>query len=151
MYQEGLYATIEVMNYHKVSDGYLLKFSKDEKLVENLTASVKEHKIRAAWLMGLGGAQGVELGFYNLEQQEYEWHTVTHLAEITNLTGNIAWQNNSPAPHIHITLSDNKLRSFGGHLKELIVGGTVEVNLTVLDKKLERSFDQETGLNLLNI
>lgn len=139
------------MNHHKIPTGYLLRFSKGEKLVESLTAFIKEHKIKAGWLTGLGGVQGAEVGFYNLEKQEYEWHSSVSLAEITNLSGNIAWQNDEPVIHIHITLSDDKLRAYSGHLKELVVGGTVEINLTVFDKKLERKFDEETGLNLLDL
>lgn len=139
------------MNYHKTSTGFILRLNKDEKLVETLNTFIKEKDIKAGWFTGLGGVQGAEIGFYNLDSKEYEWRTFIKLLEITNLTGNITYQNDRLILHIHATLTDDKLRAHGGHVRELVVGGTVEINLTTFNKKIERTFDKDTGLNLLDI
>ena len=138
------------MKYIKNNDSYILRFSQDEQLVKLLEEFVLEHKVKSAWLSGLGACKGVELGFYDLETQEYQWQTFTKLSEITNLTGNVSWLNNIPKTHIHITLTDDDFKAYGGHLKELIVGGTVEIKLTLGQQKLKRVFDDTTGLNVLD-
>lgn len=139
------------MKYVKKSDSYILRFSQDEQLVMLLEGFVLEHKIKFAWLSGLGACKGVELGFYNLDTQEYQWRTFTKLSEIINLTGNVSWLNNKPKAHLHITLTDDDFKAYGGHLKELIVGGTVEIKLALSQQKLKRVFDDTTGLNVLDL
>lgn len=141
-----------ILNYMKqlrLKDGYILRFDKDEVLIAQLTKFAKDQRIKAAWFTALGAASGAELGYYNLESQQYQWHTVSKLSEITNLTGNIAWQNDQPVVHAHVTLTDETLKAYGGHIKELVVGGTCEVYLRILDKPLTRKFDKAVGLNLL--
>ena len=39
--------------------------------------------------------------------------------------------------------------AFGGHLKSAVVGATAEVFITVLSGKIDRTFDEQTGLNLM--
>ncbi len=135
----------------KVSGGYLLRFDLYDDFMNELKHFVREHAIHSAWLSGLGAAKSVELGYYNLESETYEWHQLTELMEITNLTGNVSWQENEPAIHVHATFSDKRLQAIGGHVKDLIVGGTCELYLQVLDTKLTRQRDQQTGLNLLDL
>jgi predicted DNA-binding protein with PD1-like motif len=136
-------------------DGYnwLVRFDKGERLVEGLTQLVRQEDIRGAWISGLGGALSAELGFYNLETQEYEWKKFDQLMEITNLQGNVAWQDDEPILHIHGTFSDKNMQAFGGHVKELVVGGTCEVLLHrwYEEEGLGRDKDQLTGLNLLDL
>jgi predicted DNA-binding protein with PD1-like motif len=52
---------------------------------------------------------------------------------------------------MHITLSNNEYNAFGGHLNTAIVSATCEVILEELNGKLERSFDENTGLNLFKL
>ena len=136
-------------------DGYnwLVRFDRGEKLVEGLVELVKDENIRGAWISGLGAAEGAELGFYNLDTQAYEWKKLDQLLEITSLQGNVAWEGNEPILHVHGTFSDHSLQAFGGHVKELQVGGTCEVLLHRWYEQdgLKRSEDAETGLKLLDL
>jgi predicted DNA-binding protein with PD1-like motif len=56
-----------------------------------------------------------------------------------------------PFIHAHITIADQQFGTFGGHLKEAIVGATCEIYLTRLRGKIQRIKDEITGLNLLDI
>ncbi len=135
-------------------DGYnwLVRLDKGERLVETLTEFIKQEKIGGAWVSGLGAAQSAELGFYDLDKQAYNWQKLDQLMEITSIQGNVAWQDDLPVLHLHGTFSDRNLRAFGGHIKELQAGGTVEVLLHRWYKgQLNRSMDAATGLNLLDL
>lgn len=138
------------MTHQKVSGGYIVVLKKDEKLVESIKQFIKTHKITGAWLSGLGGAQGVTLGFYHLDKKEYEFQNITKLLEITNLTGNISFHGDEAVIHLHGTFSDEKLHAFGGHVSELVVGGTCELHITPIKGSLKRTHDEDTGLNLLD-
>lgn len=67
--------------------------------------------------------------------------------EIVSMVGTLEIGNS----HIHISLSDDGDRVFGGHLKEgSIVGVTVEVVIGELDKiSFSRKFDNNTGYDEL--
>lgn len=141
------------MVFSKVNGGYVLRFDRDEKLIAGLSQFAVDQGIRAAWLTGLGAASGAELGFYNLDRREYEWRTITELMEITNLTGNIVGGDNGEvAIHAHTTLSDSNFQAIGGHVKELIVGGTCEVWLHNMgQQEIKRKFNDSVGLATLDL
>jgi hypothetical protein len=53
--------------------------------------------------------------------------------------------------HLHANLCDKKNRSFGGHLNSAVVSATFEAVIDIVEGKIDRSFDVETGLNLMKI
>jgi uncharacterized protein len=135
-------------------DGFnwLVRLEKGEFLVEELTKLVIQENIKGAWLSGVGAAQWAELGFYDLNAQKYNFKKLDQLLEITSLQGNVAWEGDKPVLHIHGSFSDEKMQAFGGHVKELSVGGTCEILLhRWYADKLERSQDPATGLKLLDL
>lgn len=135
-------------------DGYnwLVRLEKGELLTKNLKKLVIDQKINGAWISGLGGALWADLGYYNLDSKEYQWKKINNLLEITNLQGNVAWQNGEPILHIHGTFSDREMNAYGGHIKELAVGGTCEVLIHRWNKdQLNRLQNDEIGLALLDV
>jgi uncharacterized protein len=135
-------------------DGYnwLVRLDRGEKLIANLSKLVKEQNINSAWISGLGAAQESELGFYDLDNKKYIYRTFDKLLEITSLQGNIAWKDSELVIHIHGTFSDQDMRAYGGHVKELIVGGTCEILLhRWYGDKLKRKLNDQTGLNEIQL
>lgn len=53
--------------------------------------------------------------------------------------------------HLHIVLGDEKFQAYGGHLKNAVVSATCEIAIFELDSKIKRKYDDEIGLNLLDI
>jgi predicted DNA-binding protein with PD1-like motif len=69
--------------------------------------------------------------------------------EIVSLTGTLEIDNS----HLHISISDNNYKTFGGHLKEgTIVGTTAEIVIGELKNiSFKRKYDQETKFEELII
>lgn len=132
---------------------YTLKLERGELVVEKLTKFVRDNNLRGGWVLGLGGLAWAEIGFYDLEAQEYSWTKIEETLELTNLTGSIAWSGDDPVLHLHATVSDASLHAKAGHLKEAEAGGTVEVFIHMWDKEdgFTRRLDEQTGLNLINL
>ena len=141
------------MTYTFDGFNYFVRLQKGEQLVSNLTKLVKSEQLSGAWLSGLGAALWVELGYYDLDKQEYLWKRIDETLEITALSGNVAWINDEPALHIHGSFSDQEMNGYGGHVKELAVGGTCEIFLHLKQgtDRLTRSRDDSIGLNLLDV
>ncbi|HEX6258167.1 MAG TPA: PPC domain-containing DNA-binding protein [Candidatus Saccharimonadales bacterium] len=130
---------------------YIIRLNKGESLMASLTEFVQKEGIKGAWVNGVGGASSAELGYFNLQTKAYEWRTFSELMEVTSLQGNLATHNGELAWHLHATVSDRNFQAFGGHVKELIVGATLEILLRRFVMPLERTQDEETGLNLLDL
>lgn len=130
----------------------VLVLQKGEELVEVLRRFANDSGLRAATVSGIGGALEAELGFYDLEAQEYRWKTFGELQEIASLQGTItADEAGELVLHLHGVLSDWSYRSVGGHIKRLVVGGTCELVVESFGKELIRRHDNQTGLSLLNV
>lgn len=135
-------------------DGFndIIRLQKGERLSEAMEDLARETKIRGGWLSGLGGAQQVTLGFYDLAKKEYLWQTFDGLREVLSLTGNLARDENDKLVfHFHGIFGDPKFQTIGGHVKDLIVGATLEIFLHRTYKPLNRKPDAQTGLHLLDI
>ena len=130
---------------------YLLRFDKDELLMETLLKFAKDRGIHPSWVNGLGGALWAEIGFYDLSKKQYVFQKIDKNLEIANLTGNITWTNNVPAAHLHIVVSDERLQAYGGHLKELAVAATCEVRLKTFDEAISRKHNETSGLDLIDL
>lgn len=137
-----------------VFDGYnhILRFNKGESLRESLIAYLKEQDIQGGWVSGIGSALSVELGYYNVEKKEYQWQKFDKVMEVTGLQGTVALdESGQPVMHVHGTFSDDKYQTVGGHVKDLTVGGTLELFIHRTYKPLHRKTDPETALQLLDL
>ncbi len=129
----------------------ILVLERGEELISSLNTFVDESKIKSAWLSGLGAAEKMTIGYYDLETREYVWSGVDEgIVEILSLVGNLSELNNEPLWHIHGTFSKPDLGAFGGHIKEMYVGLTCEIHITQIDVSLRRDYNEGTGLNLLS-
>lgn len=140
------------MKYLKDDTQYIVRLKKGELLMEQLNDLIDHEQITAAWVDGLGGAAWAELGFYDLEKQEYHWKRFDEVMEITSLQGNIAIDDAGvPAIHLHGSFSRSDMSGVGGHVKDLAVGGTCELRINTVSASLVRRRVAEVGLNLLDV
>lgn len=128
----------------------ILRFEKGEKFPESLETWLKKENISGAFFYGIGGATKIRCAYYKLSTKEYIFKEFSgdHL-EILNITGNAAQLGNHLKIHAHLLFADETLKSCGGHLDWLEVGGTMELLLTKLNPLLRKE-NEEVGLALLD-
>jgi predicted DNA-binding protein with PD1-like motif len=71
--------------------------------------------------------------------------------ELVGMTGNISLVDGQPFIHAHGVFSDKEFATVGGHVKDLVVGPTIEIFLAPIDEKIERKMNDEVGLKLLDL
>lgn len=131
---------------------YIVRLERGERLSEALNDFMAQADLPGAAVSGVGAATEVTLGFYDLDAQEYRWKTIAHAYEIVSLTGTIAMdEQGKPMYHLHGSFGDQGYQVVGGHVKDLVVGGTCELFIHRTFKPLSRVHDASTGLNLLDI
>jgi predicted DNA-binding protein with PD1-like motif len=141
------------MTYTFDGYNYVIKLVKGERLAAALQAFLQaEPKLEGAWIMGLGGAQEMTLGFYDLETKTYQWQTFTGLYELTGLSGNLASDEQGKLMfHLHGTFADKDFKAIGGHIKDLTVAATVELFVHRTQQPLKRKTDPQVGLQTLDL
>jgi predicted DNA-binding protein with PD1-like motif len=128
---------------------YILSIERGEELFAALKTFLADEKIVAGYFSGLGAVDHIELAYYNLLTREYERQTLVEEVEILSLQGNVAWKDSEMILHIHGVFGRHDLSTFGGHLFSLTVSGVCELHFTALPEKMNRAFDEATGLNTL--
>ena len=131
---------------------YTVRLGRSEKLSEALHEFLAANQLDGASVSGVGGAEQIELGFYDLAGKTYLWQTFPDLYEITGLLGTIALdEQGKSAYHMHGTFAGRDYQVIGGHVRDFIVGGTCELFVHRTYKPLKRAHDDATGLNLLDL
>ncbi len=149
--RESSNLSLPTMKSKKVASKYFIRIEKGEKVLETLTLFCQENKISLGSLTGIGATSSATLGWYELSTKSYHWKSFAGNLEVTSLLGNVTLSAGNPFIHTHITISDEKLQTFGGHLKEAIVGATLEVIVDISQGQIVRKLDEEIGLNLFDL
>jgi len=139
------------LKYRKEESGYLIKLSRGDILFESILSFGKSEGVDSAFFWGIGAVEDVVLGYYDLENKEYIKRDFPGVWELVSLTGNLAKADDGPIIHAHGVLSDPDNKTISGHIFGIKIAATVEIYLVPLKSGLERKFDEETGLKLLEI
>ena len=139
------------MQYSKPGPYYQLRLERGEEIIATILEFVKKHRIKSAALIGLGAAENLVLGCYNLKQKQYRRRRFRKEHEVAALVGNIAWDQNQPICHIHAVISNKRLVTYSGHLFEAEVAATCEISILPGQKPIGRRLDPRTGLKLLEL
>lgn len=136
------------MEYIVCDDTVVVRIKRGEEVISELEKLCEKLKITAATVEGIGAADKITVGLYNVEKKEYFKKTFEGDFEITSLMGNISTKDGKPYLHLHINFADENLSTFGGHLNECKICATAEIFIKSLPCKIKRFYDDETGLNL---
>lgn len=136
--------------YTKVPVGYLMVLRQGDDVLAHIGTLAMKENIPSANFSGMGFVNA-RFGFFNFSTKEYEPKEFNNV-ELASMQGSIAWQNGKVSLHTHGVVTDKDFKAYGGHLLHAVVGtGSVEILITVHDKKLERVMEQPLGANVLHI
>ncbi|MDP3710475.1 MAG: DNA-binding protein [bacterium] len=128
---------------------YFLRFDRGEEVLESLRDFCAKENFRSGYFSAIGAVGRVILMHYDPDTKKYSEKTFDQKLEIVNLSGNLSWHEEGPYIHAHGVFSDEEMKCWGGHVKELTVAATCEMFLIHTDGELNREFSAEIGLNLL--
>ena len=134
------------MQYKQDGDTYIIYVEQNEPIMETLTQFCKDHNIMNAQLSGIGAIKDIELGAYDLENQEYIKELYSDIWELTSYQGNVLLKDDEPFIHAHINISDHSLSGKGGHLFEAKLAAVGEFILRKINTDGKREFDPNIGL-----
>jgi len=130
---------------------YQLRLDPGEDVLPTLVEFVRARRIGSGIISGIGAADEIELGLFDLKNRVYRRRVFRGDYEILSLLGNIAWDGRDPVCHVHCIIGDAKMAVRGGHLYRARVSVTCEVAIQPGLRKLARALDERTGLKLLRL
>lgn len=136
--------------YIKTTQGYLMVLKQGDTLFTELERFALKENVPSASFTGFGFVN-IEFGYFNFKTKKYKPKKIDDL-ELAASEGSIAWQNGKPSIHVHGIGGDKKFKAHAGHILSAIVStGSLEITITVYDKRLERVKDEELEVNVLEL
>jgi predicted DNA-binding protein with PD1-like motif len=119
--------------------------------VETLNQFLKDEFVKAGTISGIGATDDVTIGYYDAASKTYVKKDFKEPFEILSINGNITLMDGAPFSHLHIMLGNEQFSVVGGHLFRGVVSLTAEIFITAVDMHIERKFDEETGIKMMDI
>ncbi|HTF18360.1 MAG TPA: PPC domain-containing DNA-binding protein [Chryseolinea sp.] len=137
-------------SYTKVSNGYVMVLRQGQHLFEELERFASEEKIPAANFTGMGFVN-ITFGYFDFDTKQYLPGEFANV-ELASMHGSIAWKEGKPSIHAHGVVGDQSFETHSGHiLKGTVSTGSVEIVITVHNKRFERRRDETLGADVLDI
>jgi predicted DNA-binding protein with PD1-like motif len=128
------------------------KVEPNEDLIEAIIKMVQNHNVQSGLINCIGALKKFTIGYFNIDTKIYERKTFVENIELVSCIGNIAFMDNEPIIHLHISIGNREYSVMGGHLfQPAIVSITGEVYIFEIDQKLYRESDLKFNLSLLNL
>ena len=128
---------------------FLCGLKHDSELARSIVNFARGKRIKMAVFIVVGAVKQARLAYYDQTNHEYQKIELDQPLEIANCFGNLSLKDGKLFSHIHAVLADKAGKTYAGHLIRATVFAA-ELHLQeLLGKKLEREYDQTTGLALL--
>lgn len=137
----------------QIHNGFFIVFERGEEVISLLSEFGEREDVHWASFEAIGAVEDVEIGYYDIEAKEYVFRQETGPFEVCSMNGNLAEFNEQTLVHMHAALArcDASLEMIGGHVRSVRVAATLEMSLWLVSQPLTRGYDDDTGLNLIQM
>ena len=134
------------------SKTFALVFDTGDEVMSELVGFAKDNGLDAASLTAIGAFSSATLGYFDIEKKNYKKIPAEEQVEVLSLVGDIATkEDGEPQVHAHVVVGHSDGTTRGGHLLEAYVRPTLEVIVVESPDHLQRKWDEETGLALIDL
>jgi len=139
------------MKWRREGSRIFIRLQLGDEVLSSLAEVAGREGVSGGWFSGIGAASEVELGYYHLDRKDYDRTLVEGDVEFASASGSLGLVDGKPFVHLHAVVSDRESITRGGHLFRAVTGATLEFVLLLADGPIERTRDEETGLNLWRV
>lgn len=130
---------------------YVLILSTGDEVVDCLTKFAAERRPESATFTAIGAFECCTLGYFDWQYKKYLENPVVDQVEVLSLVGNLTWDGDKPKAHAHVVIGLRDGSACGGHLLKGLVRPTLEVTVVEAPAHLQRRYDPESHLALIQI
>ena len=136
------------MDYRKFNNTLVVRIDKGEEILEKIKEVALKENIKLANINALGAVGDFTVGVFRTKEKKYYSNNFSGDFEIVSLTGTINTMNGEFYSHLHMSAGDTKGNVVGGHLNRAIVSATCEMVINIIEGEVDRTYNEEIGLNL---
>ena len=135
------------MDYRRFGNMIIARIDKGEEILTQVKELALKEEIKLASVQALGAVNRFTVGVFLIDEKHYQANEFEGNFEIVSLTGTINTMQDEFYCHLHMSAGNERGEVFGGHLNQAFVSATCEMVIQIMEGKVVRRFDKETGLN----
>jgi predicted DNA-binding protein with PD1-like motif len=130
---------------------WILVFDEGEEVISALTGFARDRGLRAGHFQAIGGFFEATLGYFEWTTRNYLHIPVREQVEVVSMLGDIAMGRDGQVVHAHAVLGRRDGSALAGHLLAGRIRPTLELILNSTPAALARTYDERSGLALINV
>jgi predicted DNA-binding protein with PD1-like motif len=141
---------VQLLNPGEPTKQYAVIFYQGDEAFSGLLEFAQQYHITSAHFSAIGAVNGVTLGWFDPERKMYKKILIEGQHEVIGMSGDIALYQGKPVVHTHMLVGNSDGTTLGGHVLAAIVSPTLEVMITVDPVTMQKRFDPDTDLTLID-
>jgi uncharacterized protein len=141
---------VQLLNPGEPTKQYVVIFYQGDEAFSGLLEFAQRYHIASAHFTAIGAVNGATLGWFDPQRKMYKKIPITGQHEVIGMSGDIALYQGKPVVHTHMLVGAPDGTTRGGHVLAAYVSPTLEVMVTVDPVTMQKRFDPDTDLTLID-
>jgi predicted DNA-binding protein with PD1-like motif len=141
---------VQLLNDGEPTKRYAVIFYQGDEAFSGLLAFAQKYNLTSAHFTAIGAVSGATLGWFDPQRKMYKKIPVNGQHEVVGMSGDIALYQGKPVVHTHMVVGAPDGTTRAGHVLAAYVSPTLEVMVTVDPATMQKRFDPDTDLTLID-
>jgi len=141
---------VQLLNPEEPTKQYAVIFYQGDEAFSGLLDFAEKYHISSAHFTAIGALNGATLGWFDPQRKMYKKIPIEGQVEAIGMSGDTALYQGKPVVHTHVVVGPSDGTTRGGHVLSAYVSPTLEVMVTVDPISMQKRFDPETDLTLID-
>ena len=141
---------VELLNPGEATKQYAVIFYQGDEAFSGLAEFAEKYHVTSAHFTAIGALNRATLGWFDPQRKMYKKIPINGQHEVIGMSGDIALYQGKPSVHTHMVVGSPDGTTRAGHVLEAYVSPTLEVMVTVDPIAMQKRFDPETDLTLID-
>lgn len=141
---------VQLLSRGEQTKEYAVIFGKGDEAFSGLLEFAERYHVTSAHFTAIGALSGATLGWFDPQRKMYKKIPIEDQVEVIGMSGDIALYKGKPVVHAHMMVGASDGATRGGHVLAAYVSPTLEVMVTVDPITMQKRFDPETDLTLID-
>jgi predicted DNA-binding protein with PD1-like motif len=129
---------------------YAVTFYQGDEACSGLLEFAERYHVTSAHFTAIGAVNGATLGWFDPERKMYKKIPIQGQHEVIGMSGDIALYQGKPVVHTHMVVGAADGTAHAGHVLAAHVSPTLEVMVAVDPIAMQKRFDPDTDLTLID-
>ncbi len=141
---------VQLLNPGEATKQYAVIFYQGDEAFSGLLEFAQKYHVTSAHFTAIGAVNGATVGWFDPQRKMYKKIPIQGQHEVIGMSGDIALYQGKPVVHTHMLVGNSDGTTSGGHVLAAYVSPTLEVMVTVDPVTMQKRFDPDTDLTLID-